>query len=235
LLKKVVLINLGFFNNPISFGYSTSIFLFTFAATNKKMIYDIKPGIKGLIFDLDGTLADTMPYHFKSWRIACQKFDADIDTAFLRKHTGTPGWIIADEIIKKCHLNGSVTIEQIMDEKLLEFYKDQHLVKPIEPVVDIVKKYCGVLPMAVGTGGHRQAVERTMEITDIRKYFEIVITANDVENFKPHPETFLKCAEMMKIDPKYIEVFEDGDLGIEAAIEAGMTATDVRSWYDSSW
>jgi HAD superfamily hydrolase (TIGR01509 family) len=74
-----------------------------------------------------------------------------------------------------------------------------------------------------------------MEITYIRRYFDIVITANDVENFKPHPETFLRCAELMKVDPKYIEVFEDGDLGIEAALEAGMTPTDVRSWYDSEW
>jgi beta-phosphoglucomutase-like phosphatase (HAD superfamily) len=198
------------------------------------MYHDIKPGIKGLIFDLDGTLADTMPYHYKGWRMACQKFGADIDTAFLRKHTGTPGWIIADEIIKRCKLNG-VTVEQIMAEKIIEFYKQQHLVKPIKPVFDIVKKYHGILPMAVGTGGHREAVERTLEVTGLRMYFDIIITANDVENFKPHPETFLKCAALMKIDPEFIEVFEDGDLGIEAALTAGMTATDVRSWYDSSW
>jgi len=199
------------------------------------MQYDIKPGTKGLIFDLDGTLADTMPYHFKGWKIACQKFGADIDTAFLRKHTGTPGWIIADEIIKKCNLEGNVTIEEIMAEKLIEFYKDQHLIKPIVPVVEIAKKYFGVLPMAVGTGGHREAVERTLDITNLRKYFKIVITANDVKNFKPHPETFLKCATLMNIKPEFIEVFEDGELGIQAALNAGMVVTDVRSWYDSNW
>ncbi len=181
------------------------------------MQYDIKPGIKGLIFDLDGTLADTMPYHFKGWRMACQKYGADIDTAFLRKHTGSPGWLIASEIIKKCNLNGDVTIDQIIEEKISIFNKDQHLIKPILPVVEIAKKYYGKLPMAVGTGGHREAVEQTMEITGIRKYFDIVITANDVEKFKPHPETFLKCAELMGFKPEYIEVFEDGDLGIEAA------------------
>jgi beta-phosphoglucomutase family hydrolase len=199
------------------------------------MQYDIKPGIKGLIFDLDGTLADTMPYHFKGWRVACEKYGAEIDTAFLRKHTGSPGWLIATEILKKNNLYKTVTIDQIVAEKLNEFSKDQHKVKPIYPVVEIVKKYHGILPMAVGTGGHREAVERTLEITGLRKYFEIIITANDVENFKPHPETFLKCAELMNIAPRFIEVFEDGDLGIEAAISAGMAATDVRTWYDSSY
>jgi beta-phosphoglucomutase-like phosphatase (HAD superfamily) len=108
-------------------------------------------------------------------------------------------------------------------------------VKPITPVVDIVKKYWRILPMAVGTGGHRDAVERTLEIIGLRKYFDIIITANDVENFKPHPETFLKCATRMGVEPKFIEVFEDGDLGIEAALNAGMVATDVREWYDSNW
>jgi beta-phosphoglucomutase family hydrolase len=199
------------------------------------MQYDIKPGIRGLIFDLDGTLADTMPYHFKCWKIACQKFGAEINTDFLRKHTGSPGWIIADEIIKTFKLNGNVTIEKLMDEKLKEFYKEQILVKPIIPVVEIVKKYHGILPMAVGTGGHRDAVERTLKITGLRKYFDIIVTANDVGNFKPHPETFLKCAEMMNVAPEYIEVFEDADFGFEAAIQAGMTVTDVRSWYDSNW
>jgi beta-phosphoglucomutase family hydrolase len=210
-------------------------FLTTFAGNYKKMLYDIKPGIKGLIFDLDGTLADTMPYHFKGWRTACQKFGADIDTAFLRKHTGSPGWLIATEILKSNNLDETVTIDQIVAEKLIEFSKDQHKVKPIYPVVEIVKKYHGILPMAVGTGGHREAVERTLEITGLRKYFDIIITANDVDNFKPHPETFIKCAELMNVAPQFIEVFEDGDLGIEAAITAGMSATDVRSWYDSSW
>jgi HAD superfamily hydrolase (TIGR01509 family) len=56
-----------------------------------------------------------------------------------------------------------------------------------------------------------------------------------VDNFKPHPETFLKCAELMNVEPQYIEVFEDGDFGIEAARMAGMIVTDVRSWYDSNW
>jgi beta-phosphoglucomutase-like phosphatase (HAD superfamily) len=198
------------------------------------MQYDIKPGIKGLIFDLDGTLADTMPLHFQGWLAACRKYGAEIDNLFLRKHTGSPGWMIADEIIKKCNLNGSVTIEEIITEKLHLFYRDQHTVKPIAPVAAIARKYHGKLPMAVGTGGHREAVERTLQITGLRQYFDIIVTANDVNNFKPHPETFLKCAGLMNVEPQFIEVFEDGDLGLEAALAAGMVPTDVRTWYNSS-
>jgi beta-phosphoglucomutase family hydrolase len=199
------------------------------------MKYDIIKGVKGLIFDLDGTLVDSMPFHFAGWQKACKKYGAHIDNTFLRKHLGSPGWIIANEIIKTGNLRESVTVEQIMNEKIEEFYKVQNLIKPIKPVADIVKKYYGKLPMAVGTGGHRKAVERTLELTGLRKYFDIIVTANDVDNFKPHPETFLKCAELMKVEPQLVEVFEDGDFGIEAARMAGMIVTDVRSWYDSNW
>lgn len=199
------------------------------------MKYDIQPGVKGLIFDLDGTLADTMPYHFQGWQVACKKYGAAIDTAFLRLHTGSPGWLIASEIIKNSGLEGKVSVDEIVSEKLDQFFRVQHNVKEIVPVADIVRKYHGKIPMAVGTGGHREAVERTLTITGLRKYFDIIVTANDVDNFKPHPETFLKCAEMMNVEPAHVEVFEDGDLGLEAARMAGMIATDVRSWYDSNW
>ncbi|MGQ9621539.1 MAG: HAD-IA family hydrolase [Bacteroidales bacterium] len=199
------------------------------------MNFDIKPGVKGLIFDLDGTLVDSMPYHFEGWQKACNKFGARIDTSFLRLHTGSPGWMIAEEIIRKCRLNSNITIDDILKIKIEEFQKVQHLIKPIKPVVKIVKKYHGVLPMAVGTGGHRDTVEKTLEITDLKKYFDIVVTSNDVANHKPDPETFLKCAELMKVEPHFIEVFEDGDLGIEAAKRAGMIVTDVREWFPETW
>jgi beta-phosphoglucomutase family hydrolase len=199
------------------------------------MKHDIKKGVKGLIFDLDGTLADTMPYHFVGWKTACKKYGAHLSEDFLRINTGVPGWIIASKIIEMNGLTGEVTVDQIMEEKYEVFFKLHHLIKPIEPVTEIVKKYFGRLPMAIGTGGHRFAVERTLNITGLTKYFDIIVTANDVSRFKPHPETFLKCAEQMNINPSDIEVFEDGDLGIEAAEKAGMIVTNVRSWYDSSY
>lgn len=199
------------------------------------MKYDIKKGVKGLIFDLDGTLVDSMPLHYEGWKKACEKFGAQMDPEFLKFHAGTPGWEIAKTILEISGLNGNVTEEEIMQAKIDEFHKSIHLIKPIEPVEAIVKKYHGKLPMAIGTGGHRETVERTMEVTGMNKYFDIVVTANDVKNYKPHPDTFLMCARLMNMQPEDIEVFEDGNYGIEAAKRAGMTPTDVRTWYVSGW
>ncbi len=198
-------------------------------------MYDIAQGVKALIFDLDGTLADTMPWHYQDWQKACLRFGIVMDTAFLQAHTGAPGWKIAEEVIAINGKTGIVSPEDIMSIKLEEFLAIQHNVTPIEPVIALVRKYHGKLPMSVGTGGHREAVEKTLEIVGIREYFDIIVTANDVTHHKPHPETFLKCAELMGVDPAECEVFEDGDLGIEAARRAGMIATDVRTWYDSTW
>lgn len=198
-------------------------------------IYDISPGVKGLIFDLDGTLADTMPWHYQAWQKACARFGIIMETEFLQAHTGAPGWMIAEEVIAVNGKTGIVSPEEIMQVKLEEFYEIQHNVTPIEPVTALVQKYYGRLPMSVGTGGHREAVEKTLEIVGIRQYFDIIVTANDVTRHKPHPETFLRCAELMGVAPEECEVFEDGDLGLRAARSAGMIATDVSKWYDSTW
>ncbi|MFP4489615.1 MAG: HAD-IA family hydrolase, partial [Bacteroidales bacterium] len=111
----------------------------------------------------------------------------------------------------------------------------QHRVKEVAPVAGIVRKYHDVIPLAVGTGGPRDTVMRTLEVIGMKDYFSHIVTADDVENHKPDPETFLKCARLLGIDPSDIIVFEDGDLGIRAAGSAGMHAVDVRGWYEYSW
>lgn len=199
------------------------------------MEHDIKRGIKGLIFDLDGTLIDSMPHHLASWKKACTAFGIKMETDYLSRHAGTPGWLIAEELVVLNNLEGKVDSKEIIKLKSHYFSEMQKKIKPIDPVVEIVKKYHGKIPMSVGTGGNRQTVEKSLEITGLSDYFNILVTASDIENFKPHPETFLKCAEAMGVNPSEIEVFEDGDLGIKAAKAAGMTATNVKEWYDSNW
>lgn len=199
------------------------------------MLFTIDPRAKGLIFDLDGTLADTMPLHMKAWLEACKEYGIEFSSDFLKLHTGVPAWKIAEIMLKERGLEEKIPLEEFLKKKSGHFYKLQTGVKEVTPVADIVRHYFNKLPMAIGTGGHVEAVHRTLEIIGMNKYFNIVITANDVVNHKPHPETFLRCAELMKINPSEIQVFEDGDLGIESALKAGMMPVDVRSWYEYVW
>ena len=101
----------------------------------------------------------------------------------------------------------------------------------IEVVCNVVRKYHKLLPMAIGTGSTQFGARRTLSILGLEHYFNPIITADDVLNFKPHPETFLKCANLMGVNPKDCVVFEDGILGIQAAEEAGMMVIDINNYY----
>jgi beta-phosphoglucomutase-like phosphatase (HAD superfamily) len=113
-----------------------------------------------------------------------------------------------------------------------EYEKIMHKMKPIAPVVELAKKYHGILPMAVGTGGYHRLAWKTMDILGLDKYFDILVSTDDVARPKPFPDTFLKCAEMMGVEPSVCEVFEDAQLGIQAAKAAGMMATLVTDYYE---
>ena len=88
------------------------------------------------------------------------------------------------------------------------------------------------MPMAVGTGGYKRLAWKTMNILGLDKYFDILVSAEDIQRPKPFPDTFLKCAELMRVEPGGCEVFEDALLGIQAAKSAGMMATLVTDYYE---
>jgi beta-phosphoglucomutase-like phosphatase (HAD superfamily) len=117
------------------------------------------------------------------------------------------------------------------DKKEANFLKNIHLAEPILPVIEIIRQYFGKLPMACGTGGTRFYAMKTLELAGVREYFEHIVTAEDVVNHKPHPDTFLKAAELIGVQPEFCQVFEDSPLGIRAAKAAGMMATDVTPFY----
>ena len=122
----------------------------------------------------------------------------------------------------------SITPEELVKLKQKAFWDSVGLIKPVELVVEIVKKYHGKLPMAVGTGASRRSALLQLDTLGLTDYFEAIVTADDVDNHKPHPDTFLVCAEIMGVAPEHCQVFEDGILGMEAARSAGMMITDVR-------
>ncbi len=191
---------------------------------------EVNPKAKALVFDLDGTLADTMPVHF--WAYKNILVDYGID--FTPELFGTLAGVPAVDTIQKLNeqFGTQMNPEKIGHFKEAEYEKIMHKMKPVEPVVELVKKYHGKLPMAVGTGGYKRLAWKSMEILGLDKYFDILVSSEDVTHPKPHPKTFLKCAELMGVEPEFCQVFEDGDLGIQAANAAGMMSTLVTDFYE---
>lgn len=193
---------------------------------------DINPKAKALIFDLDGTLADTMPVHFLAYKHILSEYGIDFTPELFATLAGVP----AVETIQKLNnqFGTNMDPEEIGHLKEREYEKMMHKMKPVEPVVDLLKKYHDKMPVSVGTGGYHRLAWKTLEILGLQDYFDILVSSEDVENTKPHPETFLKCAEKMGVPPQYCQVFEDGELGIQAADAAGMMSTLVTDFYDIS-
>ncbi len=113
-----------------------------------------------------------------------------------------------------------------------EYEKIMHKMKPVPPVVELVKKYHGKLPMAVGTGGYNRLAWKSLKILELDHFFDILVSSEDVSHPKPHPETFLRCAEQLGVAPEVCQVFEDGEPGVQAAKAAGMMYTLVTDFYE---
>ena len=193
------------------------------------MKLDIDPRAKGLIFDLDGTIADTMPIHYIAWKNAAAKQGIDLSVELFLQLAGIPLYPTVEKLNEIFSKN--IDSREMGDAKEQEFEENIFRVKPIGPVVDLIKKYHGILPMAVGTGGSAKIARKTLEVVGVGMDIDILVSFEDVQNYKPHPETFLRCAELMGVEPRFSQVFEDGVLGIQAAKAAGMMVVDVTDYY----
>lgn len=187
----------------------------------------IESHIQGLIFDSDGTLVDTMPLHYRAWQDTVQAMGANFPEELFYKLGGVP----SDKIVEI--LNESFGYR--LDPKETAAKKEQHFLenylpqaKPVEAIVAIAKAYKGRLPMAVATGGISPVVQRALKAIGLDNFFDAIVTSEDVAHGKPAPDIFLEAARRLKVDPQYCLVFEDSDLGLEGARQAGMVAVDVR-------
>jgi beta-phosphoglucomutase family hydrolase len=182
-----------------------------------------------LIFDCDGTLADTMPAHYVSWRATLASYGIPFSEDRFYALGGVPTTkvvqIVADEA------GVSVDAEAVSNEKEHMFHQSLEEVGPVVPVVEIARTHRGALPMAVATGSERWSVDRMLGHLGILDWFDALACADDVTNHKPEPDTFLYAAERLGIVPARCLAYEDTDLGIESARRAGMDTVDVRSMY----
>jgi beta-phosphoglucomutase family hydrolase len=182
--------------------------------------------IKGLIFDCDGTLADTMPLHWRAWQTVAARYRLHFPEDRFYALGGVPSRdifkMLADEQrVALDHLKAS-------HEKEAEYLTLMSQAGPIHAVVNIVRENDGKIPMAVASGGTRQIIEQVLEHLGIRRLFKAVVTSECVVNQKPAPDIFLEAARRIGVEPRYCRGYEDTDLGLQAIRAAGMEAVDVR-------
>lgn len=192
---------------------------------------EVDDSIKALLFDLDGTLVDNMHLHIQAWVQAGEDFSIPITAEMITINAGIP----TKQLIKKLSEENNWSIDEeafkTTKQRLYkEIKKADGKINKIDSIIAIAEYYHGKIPMTIGTGSSRGNALAALEDAEILDWFDLVVTADDVEFPKPHPEVYLKGAKFVGVDPKDCLVFEDGDKGIQSAIDAGMKWVDVRDY-----
>lgn len=190
------------------------------------------PGTTGLIFDCDGTLADTMPAHYKAWTAMLGRYGIPFPEPRFYAMGGMPTGSIIRVLAEEAGVAVS-DVDAMVREKEQAFLTHLDVVSVIEPVLAIAAAHRGKLPIAVASGGYRDTVTRTLDRLAIRDWFDVMVVAEDTPRHKPEPDVFLEAARRLKVAPAGCVVFEDTDIGLEAAQRAGMLGVDVREWTNS--
>lgn len=186
---------------------------------------------RAIIFDCDGTLADTMPSHFEAWQKTMQRYGVEFDEDEFYAMGGWPTWQVADHLLTRTPPKSPVTPDQIVIEKEAEFETVLGLIRPIEPVVEVARRHHGQLPMAVASGGLRRIVDAILLHIGINSLFQTIVTCEDVTRHKPEPDIYLEAARRLNVAPELCVAYEDTDPGVQAAYSAGMQVVDVRSLF----
>jgi beta-phosphoglucomutase-like phosphatase (HAD superfamily) len=182
--------------------------------------------IKGLVFDCDGTLADTMPMHWRAWQVIAKKYKLH----FPQDRFYALGGVPSRDILKMLAQEQGVTLDHIQaaHEKENAYLPLMAEIEPIQAVVEIAEENFGKIPMAVASGGTLPIIEQMLTHLKIRHLFGAIVTSEMVKNQKPAPDIFIEAARRIGVDPKFCRGYEDTDLGMQAIRSAGMDAVDVR-------
>jgi len=182
--------------------------------------------IKGLIFDCDGTLADTMPLHWRAWQIITQRHGLHFPEDRFYALGGVP----SRDILKMLAQEQGRSLDHIAvaHEKENAYLPLMAEVEPIHAVVEIARSNFGKIPMAVASGGTQPIILQVLEHLKIRHFFDAVVTSEMVKKQKPAPDIFLEAARRINVEPQFCRAYEDTDLGLQAIRSADMDAVDVR-------
>ena len=184
---------------------------------------------KAIIFDCDGTLVDSMPVHYVAWHETMNRYGI----SFPEDRFYSLGGVPSDRIIEILASEQGLELDaaSVAHEKEKAFLDKIELLVPIEAVVEIVRQNRGVKPIAVASGGFLPVILRQLQQMAMHDWFDAIVTAEDTSKHKPEPDVFLEAARRLGTAAEHCVVFEDADLGVEAARRAGMHCIDVRTFY----
>jgi len=181
---------------------------------------------QALIFDCDGTLADTMPLHWRAWQTVAERYGLDFPEARFYALGGVPAREILEILSKE--QGRPLDARAVAMEKEATYTPFVPQVRPVDEVVKIARQHYGVIPMAVASGGLYMHINEVLTHLGIRRLFQAVVTSEDVTRQKPAPDIYLEAARRLGVPPQFCRAYEDTDLGLTAIRAAGMEAVDVR-------
>ncbi len=183
------------------------------------------------LFDLDGTVADTMPLHYRSWSDAVTEqggtFPLDLFYAW--------GGIPLPRTVELLNERFGYSLDPHATARRKEelYLANSASVQPIAAVVAHIYAQHGQIPFAIVSGSPRASIDRTLEILGLASYFKVLVGAEDYAHGKPDPEPFLTAARLLDVPAEKCLVFEDADAGIASAEAAGMKW--VRIPHNTQW
>jgi HAD superfamily hydrolase (TIGR01509 family) len=180
---------------------------------------------RAYLFDCDGTVVDSMPLHYRAWKKALTEWDCVYEEKLFYSWGGRPIREIISLLNQMQGLN--LPVDQVAERKEALYHELLPQLKPVPEVLEHIDAQHGRIPMAVVSGSRRRSVIGSLSATNLLDKFDTLVCAEDYQRGKPAPDGFLLAAERLGVAPADCLVFEDTDLGIEAATAAGMASVKV--------
>jgi beta-phosphoglucomutase family hydrolase len=186
----------------------------------------LPPGAFGAyLFDCDGTIADSMPLHYIAWKKALAEWNCSFDEDLFYALGGTPVAEIVSMLNKKQGL--SMPVESVSSRKANLYMELLPQLKAVPEVMEQIDAQHGRIPFAVVSGSTRESVTASLHSLKLLNRFDTMVCAGDYKKSKPDPECFLLAASKLGVAPESCLVFEDTDMGIQAATAAGMASVKI--------
>ncbi|MGY5450126.1 HAD family hydrolase [Agarivorans sp. MS3-6] len=179
------------------------------------------------IFDMDGTLVDSMPAHLAAWEQALLKQQLPVHIGFVAERGGMPTLKIAEQYQQQFGVD--IDGPRLLKDKRAGFDALWQKVDRIDASCQLLSKFASSKKFGLGTGAERINMQRIMTNLNLAGYFQVMVCAEDVKAHKPEPDTFLSVAKGLAVPPERCLVFEDTPFGLKAAHNAGMDCVMVNN------